>query len=316
MLEKILRTFRHHLFSFLAISSSSCGDEQKFMVIALPDTQYYSQDYPELFTAQTQWILDLKERLNIAFVTHLGDVVNLGSTDPSQWENALGSLHVLDGMIPYGLAIGNHDYDDQAVSTRQHTFWDRYFGNRKYQGEEWWGGHYAQSPVNNYQFFTAGNLEFMIMHLEFCPSDDVLAWANQNIAAYPQKQVILSTHLYLDQDDGLVDKNSYAHCQIYAAAQEGNDGQQIWEKLVKNHRNIFLVLSGHIPGTGYLASRGIHGNTVHQLLADYQHVAQGGNGFLLKLQFRPATDKIVVRAYSPILQEYDPDFKLELEHEF
>ena len=51
------------------------GDD--FTVIAMPDTQHYT-DVPANeanFAAQTQWIVDNKDALNIAFVTGLGDIV-------------------------------------------------------------------------------------------------------------------------------------------------------------------------------------------------------------------------------------------------
>lgn len=46
-----------------------------------------------------------------------------------------------------------------------------------------------------------------------------------------------------------------------------NDGEEMWEKFVKKHENIFMVLSGQImgKGVGRLTSRGDHGNDVHQL---------------------------------------------------
>ena len=47
----------------------------EFTIIALPDTQHYSESFPAIFTSQTQWIVDNKEARNIVFVTHEGDIV-------------------------------------------------------------------------------------------------------------------------------------------------------------------------------------------------------------------------------------------------
>jgi hypothetical protein len=49
---------------------------------------------------------------------------------------------------------------------------------------------------------------------------------------------------------------------------KGNSGKSIWEKFVSQHKNIFLVLSGHAL-ENLLTSQGKHGNTVHQVQADY-----------------------------------------------
>jgi len=77
---------------------------------------------------------------------------------------------------------------------------------------------------------------------------------------------------------------------------KGNDGDEIWEKLVRKHRNIFLVLIGHIlnDGLGKLTSIGDKGNQVHQILANYQMKKNGGNGWLRIMKFLPAENKIII----------------------
>ena len=47
-----------------------------FTIIMLPDTQHYSRKWPELFMAQTQWVKENRDKENIVFVTHVGDIVN------------------------------------------------------------------------------------------------------------------------------------------------------------------------------------------------------------------------------------------------
>ena len=49
--------------------------------MVLPDTQHYSEAFPAIFTAQTQWIVDNRDARNIVFVTHEGDIVE--NNDPS-----------------------------------------------------------------------------------------------------------------------------------------------------------------------------------------------------------------------------------------
>ena len=45
-----------------------------FTIVVLPDTQHYTELAPEIFTAQTQWIVDNKAAENIKFVLHEGDI--------------------------------------------------------------------------------------------------------------------------------------------------------------------------------------------------------------------------------------------------
>src|SRR5947209_4746228 len=87
------------------------GGGTDFSVIVLPDTQNYSQYYPQIFAAQTQWIAAQRDALNIQLVIGVGDIVNDGSSD-AQWQNADAAVRTLDQAgIPYVMAIGNHDYD-------------------------------------------------------------------------------------------------------------------------------------------------------------------------------------------------------------
>src|SRR5919108_3060189 len=95
------------LFCCRASAQIGAGD---FTVIALPDTQNYSEFYPHIFNSQTEWIIRNKSALNIKFVLGLGDIVNNGS-DIAQQQNADAAVRTLDAAgVPYLLALGNHDY--------------------------------------------------------------------------------------------------------------------------------------------------------------------------------------------------------------
>src|SRR5689334_18042589 len=81
----------------LEIDPPAAGE---FSIVFLPDTQYYSARYPDLFRAQTQWIVDHRSRYNIAAVLHEGDVVD--ANDAQQWANADSAIRILDAAeIPY-----------------------------------------------------------------------------------------------------------------------------------------------------------------------------------------------------------------------
>src|SRR5258708_29523351 len=82
----------------------------EFTIVALPDTQFYSSLNPQIFAAQTQWIADHVQDHNIQLVVGLGDIVDAGG-DLTQWQNADAAVRLLSGKVPYMMAIGNHDYD-------------------------------------------------------------------------------------------------------------------------------------------------------------------------------------------------------------
>jgi hypothetical protein len=265
-----------------------------FTIIVLPDTQYYSESYPEVFDNQTQWIVDNKETLNIVFVTHLGDIVNEW-WDLGQWENANHSLSILDRSTPYGVTLGNHD----GIGSDQTNF-EKYFSFDKFSYESWYGGAYQSSNRNSYQLFSAGGDDYLILHLEYDPSDEILLWAGDIIGDYPTRRVIVSTHEYI------------------AWPWEGwrsPIGEKIYQKLVKPHADqIFLVLCGHLDVEDHNTNI-VNEQAIHEVVTDYQESPNGGNGWLKILEFSPLQDKIFVTTYSPYLDELhtNPDSMFTLD---
>ena len=93
---------------------------EPFTIVLLPDTQYYSDKYPDTFLAQTAWIKDHAKERNIKFVIHLGDIVDDG-TNERQWKVADEAYRALDGAVPYSCRPGNHDMDDKRATRRSTT---------------------------------------------------------------------------------------------------------------------------------------------------------------------------------------------------
>ena len=152
---------------------------------------------------------------------------------------------------------------------------------------------------NNYCFFTAGGTNFMVMSLDLLTTDDTLAWANNVIQAHPNHQVIVATHRYL-QPDGT--RSPY---RIYGGV-EGNNGTDIFNKLVKGNDNVFMTVSGHIGPEGLNIATNDYGRSVYEIVADYQDLPNGGNGWLRTLTFvDPENDSITVGSYSPVLDQYN-----------
>jgi hypothetical protein len=257
---------------------------QNFTIVVLPDTQIYSESYPLIFSNQTQWIADNAASMNILFVTHEGDIVNLVTTT-LQWDRANASLSKLDDHVPWGVLPGNHDY-----SGTDFTSYSTYFGYSRFSGETWYGGGYPENTnINSYQLFSSGVDSYLIFHFQYNPSDAVLAWANTTIDSNPDTRVIVTTHDYMS--DG----------------SRSSIGEAIWNKFIKHHADqIFLVLGGHSLGEAQRTDT-VNGHNVYQLMANYQGRTNGGNGWLRTLSFHPAEDKIYVKTYSPYLKSYETD---------
>ena len=286
------------VLSCLSIASFAQSDTGDFSVVLLPDTQFYSQDFPQTFTAQTQWIVNNAASKNIRMVIGEGDIVNHDNI-PAQWANATAAANILDGKVPYTFAIGNHDYDNFKPSARGATSFNTYFGPQRYASYRWYGGNWNGGNENFYTFFTAGGANYMVLALEFFPRDAVLDWANNVVSANPDKKVIVVTHSFEGTDGFRVDT-----CDSNdVSPQNGNSPQSVWNKLVREHSNIFLVVSGHLIGTGtaHRTDLGDGGNLVHQIFTNFQEWTNGGNGYLRILTFHVDTNTIDVTTYSPTL---------------
>ncbi len=276
----------------------STGTGEDFTIIALPDTQHYSENDPAIFTAQTQWIVDNKDTLNIVYVAHEGDIVDIAS-DTTQWENADASMSLLEDPIttgltdgiPYGILPGNHDMPT--------TNYNIYFGVSRFEGRSYYGGHYGTTNDNNYSFFSASGIDFIVINLEYEPGTAELDWADALLKTHSDHLAIVVSHSIINTD------NSWRTKAIYTELQD--------------NPNLFLMLCGHMhstDGAGMRTETGENGNTIYILLADYQDYSNGGNGYLRIMRFSPEDDKIYVQTYSPTLDGYLTDHENEFELDY
>ena len=264
----------------------------EFTIIAVPDTQFYSESYPAIFTSQMQWIIDNKDARNIVFVTHEGDIVNQNTV--IQWERANTSLSMLDGVVPYGMGPGNHDQPT--------TMYNQYFPYTRYQSEPWYRGHYQNLNDNNYQVFSGGGMDFVIVHLEFCPPAGAVSWADSIFKLYPDHIGIMTTHAYL---------NESALRTTHGCAST----QYLWDGLAVPNPNLHFMLSGHVHDESRRSDTA-NGHPVFQMLADYQGRTNGGDGWLRILRFVPAESKVYVQTYSPWLNRFETDANSEFTLDF
>jgi hypothetical protein len=254
---------------------------EPFTIVLLPDTQYYTDKYPDTYLAQTAWIKDHAKERNIKFVIHLGDIVDDG-TNERQWKVADEAQRALDGEVPYSVLPGNHDMDQERRNT---TLYNKYFSPKRFEGCAWYGGHEDETNDNNLCLFEAGGMKFLVVSLQFDPSDGTLDWAGKVIDAHPDCRAIVATHSYTNPQG------------------RTPQGLRIWEKLVRTHTSVFLVLSGHICAVSLQTARNDAGAIVYEILTDYQSLPNGGDGLLRTLRFVPGENRIHVETFSPTLKE-------------
>jgi hypothetical protein len=293
-------------------------------IVALPDTQNYSESSSLISHAQNQvdWVVDNASAENIAFVSHEGDVVDHGS-DRTEWERMDGVMDTLDGVVPYAAPPGDHDWaveEDRSSSTENYR---EFFGGSRYQGRSWYGGS-APNDLSHYQLFSAGGYDFLHIALEWeapgtaTDPDTPLGWAQSVMDEYPDRPTIVTTHSYLWDGDPpgrttFVEENS----------DDGSSGEEIWQEIIEPNPQVFMVLCGNFhEGSGSddgeyeQVSTNADGLSVYEMLANYQDYPEGGEGWLRLVRFVPGggsgdSDRIEVRTYSPSLDEYQTDSSSE-----
>jgi hypothetical protein len=290
----------------------------------LPDTQNYVRDKGDLpiLVEQIDWIKKNKDAFKIQLVMQEGDVVNQNGgkapangeqTAAEQWANARRAFSRLDGVLPYIMATGNHDYGTTNSQSRQTQFnnffkaTDNPLVDPAHDGIL--RGVMTPGSLENayYELTAPDGRQLLVFALEFWPRQQAVDWAN-SIAKQPQFKnhtAVLLTHAYMNSNE----KRCEYGPKSYGIGPDGNDGKSLWNKLVRKHGNFAMTFNGHVggDGTAYLKSVGDRGNAVHQMLFNSQFEASGGNGWLRLVEFLNDGRTVRIRTYSPFLGVYRTD---------
>jgi hypothetical protein len=299
----------------LHVDAPDPAPKDTFSIIALPDTQAYAANDPKIFNTITQWIVDHQADQRIAFVSHVGDIVN--DNVPKEWAVAVQAMAKLDGKIPYAFSVGNHD---MKCADGDAALFSASFPADHYKDNTWYGGQ-IKNNADSFQRFEVQGLKFLILHLECNAPDNVLAWADQVIADHADRRVIITTHMFLGPLDRPKDARAWHDAPKGVMKWQkchrdaGNTPQQLWEKSFQKHKNLFLILCGDQSRSQamHLPLKGKHGNTVHACLSDYRE------GYFRIYRFTPNKNEIRVMTFSPTLNELCTGTQLvpdEAKHQF
>lgn len=205
-----------------------------------------NQGILELITA---WIVENKAKYRIEQVLVTGDLVeqnNMGvgqynQTSAQQWQATSRAFERLDGVIPYVICMGNHDYGIRDSENRE-TQVNRYFPvdrNPLWKkslvelGENTFGEKTLENAV--YEFTTPAGQKMLTLSLPFAPTDANLLWAKELLARkeYDRHFVTVLTHFFLQDGGTRPSSEGYALNQA-----GGNAGEGIWQKLIRCTPNI------------------------------------------------------------------------------
>ncbi|MDT9700499.1 glycoside hydrolase family 2 TIM barrel-domain containing protein [Streptomyces sp. P17] len=183
--------------------------------------------------------------------------------------------------VGYSVLAGNHDVRSSTNDQRGATPYLDTFGPEPFAGKPTFGGA-SPDGYNTFHLFKAAGREWLVLALDWRLSDKGYAWAKDVIARHPSAPVILTTHELVYGDDAL---SSY--------------GQQLWDKLVKDHDQIFLTLNGHYWPAARAVRKNAAGNDVHLHLTNYQNRYYGGAAMIRLYHFDLDRNTIDVETLSP-----------------
>ena len=275
----------------------------------LGDIQTLTHSYPDQLNGLYKWIRDNAEAKKIKFAIGLGDITE--KNVDKEYNLVINAYKNIDGVVPFSIIRGNHDR-----SGKSSDLFDTYITKAKYGDEI--TGSYDASMKDTYKIMQIGEVKYLFMNLDFLLRDEVLNWANHIIIQNPDCRVIVSTHIYMSESGSYYKMTGEGNIKSKYYCE--NNGEGLWNKLLKKHENIVMLICGHNPTDNiyYRTKTGDHGNKVTEILIDPQTTDKNHNGTGLVAMFYFSEDgrEVEVQYYSTAKDAFfksNNQFKLKLD---
>ena len=277
------------------------------------------------------WIVDNKDSKKIEYVFGVGDLTEWNATCnkggywswDDEFRQAKNQITKLDAAgIPYALVPGDHDEANRYVSgiytqdgTRDYSKYNEHFADLLAPRVT---GYYEDGNCASYYInFEVAGTKYMLLALEVAAPNRVLDWANEVVAANPDRRVIITTHAFMFSDGtrlGAEDEGTHNYSGA-DGANIRNNGEMMWDEFVKLHSNIVMVLSGHIVSSDVVwrQDKGVNGNTVTQILVNPQYM-DASYGMVCMLYFSEDGNDVQVEWISTGPNDYNagyPSYKVD-----
>ncbi len=268
------------------------------------DPQIMNLNQPEKMAAMYQWIADNKEAKNIQYCLTLGDLTD--DNTKAEYDRIEDSFKKLDAVgLPYAFVRGNHDKEAQ---------YDSYITYAEHGNKVAESGSFDGTMKNTWQKLTVGEVKYLFINVDYQNTFADLVPINEFIRQNKDYNVIVSTHVYMNNGGKLLedmrweqtDNNEYA-------------GADLWEQMISQHDNIVLMLCGHAPSAKIVrrTTPNVNGVEIPQILIDCQDEDEklGGLGMVAMFYFSEDGSKLQVEHYSVDRGAYyraESQFSMEL----
>lgn len=292
--------------------------DETFCFAVLPDTQIMTEFDPQAYLGETRWLAENAPALDLRLVLHVGDVVNKGQRDPTQYVVAARAhQHLLDACIPLLVVPGNHDYDDELDETRALSLFNAHVGFTALAGQPEFAGTFADGAAENaYALLDPPSGGVIVVALEFGPRPEVVDWAEKLLRQHDDRSAFVLTHSYLDPDARRTHIQSSYHPRAFPGSTDALDGEQLWERTLRRIPNVVGVFSGHQVPTpiSWRVDANDNGDGVVQSYQNWQMAPLVSMPRIRLVWWRPSTRQFCMRVVDTRTGGYvdEPGFDVEL----
>lgn len=304
-------------------------------MVVFPDIQEYVK-YEENYSVLDQmadWVVENKNTRNIQIVFTVGDLTY--SNTQAQWEAFRASTSALYGQVPIVLTLGNHD--QKGIGSYNACYRCTLFNDiYSMDYNDLLGGTFEEDRLENayYTFIAPDGRQMLIMSLEWAPRQEAVEWASQVVLGtatgleegqFDEYTAIMNTHAYMYSDNLRYDWTDTDRLQRHGPHDYSGtlptdmDGEQLWNALVEPNPMFEFTFNGHVigpsnneqNGMGQLRSEVVgtdHDHSINQILFNTQILGNGGNGWIMLVEFLPNGNSVVTKKYSPFLDSWRDEF--------
>jgi hypothetical protein len=145
------------------------------------------------------------------------------------------------------------------------------------------------------------NLELDVPGQKLGTGFDAIEWAQEVIDTNPGMATIITTHVF--------EGNAFGPPNNPYMARFGHNNQnEVFDKLVKDNSQIFMVLSGHTSEDTHRVRLNALGEPVLQMVTDYNKwLGTAGEGYLRLLEIDELSGQVRVKTYSALHDQFRTD---------
>ena len=199
--------------------------------------------------------------------------------------------------IPYGIAPGNHD-GNMEQEKGEFYYYNKYFPIATFEDKPWFGGNFPEGTANNIYFtLSHQGIKLLFLHVvdhSYYPGrvymDDGRNWAKGVIESHPDHKILITTHAYMSSNTKRIP-----------------GGRIIWDELIYPSSNVFMLVCGHIVGEAYRVDKTQSGQSVIQMLTDWQSYNNDTWDATCRiLEFDLTADKMTSSVFNTWSETYPP----------